>query len=552
MLRTLVQAHKLLGGTGNILSALAAHTRRTKVVSLSSGTHRIPDELRRHTLCDDLGCEYSTNLDRNRYGSDDSYLFTVVQYNLRALGLCPCLASVEVLDAKKPHLAGLHAKSPPTECTCAARPGGVPVGTGFGAATPIVAVLPAPPQYGNPNATPVGAAPGAGVAAATAQAAGAGGRRASTGGNGRSEAAPQAVSSAAAAAARSEMMSPAAGAQAAMLQGGIDMLLEALAVCGHVPPPSPFAPGKSGGQAPIAMAAKYAAAAAEAVQAVAVAESNTESFLHAGKAAAEGGVAPAGGPLVRGDPFHESFGAAVATAGGVSVAGASVAPSAKPRRLACQLDAAATSNQVAPTSPQPPAAGGDLSSEDALTTGAADDPATLRCATSPLRAPSRQTSSLVALRLMLSDVIGERDDLQRLLGSLQCANKGLLCRVDDLERQLAVAHAALATHAHLPLDSVSGFATTTTGEAGSQPASRRGSMAPPPPPQLASASAVAASARGVKRSVADMLGGGGGGEVATPAQTWVPGLLSGAVLHAGRTTVGPNGVAHTSPMTPSA
>ena len=541
MLRALVQAHKLLGGTGNILGALAAHTRRTKVVSLSGGTHRIPDELRRHTLADDAGGEYSTNLDRNRYGSDDSYLFTVVQYNLRALGLCPCLASVEVLDAKKPHLAGLHAKSPATECTCAARPGGLPLGTGFGDPTPLVAVLPAPPpnSYGNPSATPAGATA---EGAAAAQAAGPGGRRGSNGG-GRSEAPLPALHSAAAAAARSAMLSSGGGAQATALQGGIDMLLEALAVCGHVPPPSPFAPGKAGGQAPAAMAAKFAAAAAEAVQAVAASATNGENnnneyLLPSGKPAA------AAGPLVRGDPFDVSFGAAVATAGGAS-AMASVAPSAKPRRLACQLDAAASNpasaapgGHGAPASPQAPGVvAGDVFS-DGDPTAAADEPAnTLRGATSPLRAPSRQTSSLVALRRMLSDVIGERNDLQRMVASLQGTNKGLVCRVDDLERQLGAAQAALAAQAHLPVDMANGE--------GSQPASRRGSMAPPPPPLAPSASAVAGVARGVKRSVADMVGG----EVATPAQAWAPGLLP---LHAGRSTVGPNGVVqHTSPMTPA-
>jgi hypothetical protein len=547
VLRTLVQAHKLLGGKGNILGGLAAHTRRTKVVSLSGGTHRIPDELRRHTLADDLGGEYSTNLDRNRYGSDDSYLFTVVQYNLRALGLCPCLASVEVLDAKKPHLAGLHAKSPSTECTCASRPGGLPLGTGFGDPAPVVAVLPAPPpnSYGNPNATPAGAAGAA--AGAAAQAAGVGGRRGSTGG-GRNEMPLPAVHSAAAGAARSAMLSSGGGAQAAVLQGGIDMLLEALAVCGHVPPPSPFAPGKAGGQASAAMAAKFAAAAAEAVQAVAASATNREHNNN--ECVPLSGKQPAAGPLVRGDPFDVSFGAAVATAAGGS-AMASVAPSAKPRRLACQLDAAATSNpasaapagHAAPASPQAPGVvGGDVSS-DGDPAAAADEPANaLRGATSPLRAPSRQTSSLVALRRMLSDAIGERDDLQRLVTHLQGTNKGLVCRLDELERQLGAAHAALAAHAHLPADIASGE--------GSQPASRRGSMAPPPPPPLApSASAAAGAARGVKRSASDMMGG----EVATPAQAWAPGLLSGAAaLHAGRSTVGPNGVVqHTSPMTPA-
>ena len=55
---------------------LSANTRRTKVVELSTGTHRVADELRRHSLADGEGGHYSTNLDRNRYGSDNNYLFT--------------------------------------------------------------------------------------------------------------------------------------------------------------------------------------------------------------------------------------------------------------------------------------------------------------------------------------------------------------------------------------------------------------------------------------------------------------------------------------------
>jgi hypothetical protein len=46
------------------------------VVELSTGTHRVPDELRKHYLSDGEHGQYSTNLDRNRYGNDDQYLFT--------------------------------------------------------------------------------------------------------------------------------------------------------------------------------------------------------------------------------------------------------------------------------------------------------------------------------------------------------------------------------------------------------------------------------------------------------------------------------------------
>jgi hypothetical protein len=40
------------------------------------------DDLRRHSLSDGQGGHYGTNLDRNRYGSDNNYLFTVTKYNL--------------------------------------------------------------------------------------------------------------------------------------------------------------------------------------------------------------------------------------------------------------------------------------------------------------------------------------------------------------------------------------------------------------------------------------------------------------------------------------
>jgi hypothetical protein len=70
------------------------------VLELSSGTHRIPDELKKHYLTDDHGSQYSTNLDRNRYGSDNNYLFTVIKHDLETLGLCPCLVDVEIIDAK--------------------------------------------------------------------------------------------------------------------------------------------------------------------------------------------------------------------------------------------------------------------------------------------------------------------------------------------------------------------------------------------------------------------------------------------------------------------
>lgn len=62
----------------NVLSILSTNTRRTKVVEMATGTHRVADDLRRHSLSDGHGGLYSTNLDRNRYGSDNNYLFTGV------------------------------------------------------------------------------------------------------------------------------------------------------------------------------------------------------------------------------------------------------------------------------------------------------------------------------------------------------------------------------------------------------------------------------------------------------------------------------------------
>ncbi len=61
---------------------------------------RVPDELKRHSLLDKAGSQYSTNLDRNRYGTDNQYLSTVIRYDLDYLGLCPCLVDVEIIDAK--------------------------------------------------------------------------------------------------------------------------------------------------------------------------------------------------------------------------------------------------------------------------------------------------------------------------------------------------------------------------------------------------------------------------------------------------------------------
>ena len=97
------------------------------MLELSSGTHRIPDELKKHHLIDENGAQYSTNLDRNRYGNDNNYLFTVIKHDLETLGLCPCLVDVEIIDAKSQGdsqlvTAGLEVCT----CTMAAQPQVVP------------------------------------------------------------------------------------------------------------------------------------------------------------------------------------------------------------------------------------------------------------------------------------------------------------------------------------------------------------------------------------------------------------------------------------------
>lgn len=114
-----------IGQQRNILQILSTNTRRTKVVELSSGTHRVPDELKKHYLSDGEGGQYSTNLDRNRYGNDDNYLFTVIRYDLEYLGMCPCLVDVEIIDAKNNNQsvivsAGCEA------CTCQKKDGAAP------------------------------------------------------------------------------------------------------------------------------------------------------------------------------------------------------------------------------------------------------------------------------------------------------------------------------------------------------------------------------------------------------------------------------------------
>lgn len=78
---------------------------------------RVADELRRHCLNDNEGGQYSTNLDRNRYGNDDQYLSTVIRYDLEYLDLCPCLVDVEIIDAKNGNESTLVSAGPDM-CIC--------------------------------------------------------------------------------------------------------------------------------------------------------------------------------------------------------------------------------------------------------------------------------------------------------------------------------------------------------------------------------------------------------------------------------------------------
>ncbi|GAX73220.1 hypothetical protein CEUSTIGMA_g673.t1 [Chlamydomonas eustigma] len=119
VLQTLHDAEQLrtTGAKRNVLQILSNNTRRTKVVELSTGTHRVPDELRKHYLSDGESGQYSTNLDRNRYGTDENYLFTVIRYDLEFLGLCPCLVDVEIVDAKAGN-ASMLVESGAQACMC--------------------------------------------------------------------------------------------------------------------------------------------------------------------------------------------------------------------------------------------------------------------------------------------------------------------------------------------------------------------------------------------------------------------------------------------------
>ncbi|GFR41791.1 hypothetical protein Agub_g2555 [Astrephomene gubernaculifera] len=147
VLQIMQTAEQLRHGSNkrNVLQILSSNTRRTKVVELSSGTHRVPDELKKHYLSDGEGGQYSTNLDRNRYGNDDNYLFTVIRYDLEFLGLCPCMVDVEIIDAKQGN-SSIIVSAGTEVCTCQGGP--PPEADGPVAPVPLPAVavpLPAAP-----------------------------------------------------------------------------------------------------------------------------------------------------------------------------------------------------------------------------------------------------------------------------------------------------------------------------------------------------------------------------------------------------------------------
>ena len=204
-------------GSRNILKLLSVNTRRTKVVALNTGTHRVPDELRRHQLSDEDGNEYSTNLDRNRYGNDDQYLFTVIKFNLEALGLCPLICQVEIIDAKAKAEDCLVVKVAEEGCACHGA-------TSHGRATGRVVLGGSSSHHGHKTA------------AAAANTAGLPGG-APTGGHGSDR---PAKAAAVQWRVPTTPMSPLKRSVSAGDAGGMGMLLDALTQVGGMPPPSPL------------------------------------------------------------------------------------------------------------------------------------------------------------------------------------------------------------------------------------------------------------------------------------------------------------------------
>ncbi|CAG9464182.1 unnamed protein product [Pedinophyceae sp. YPF-701] len=108
-------------GERNILRLLSQHVRRTKVVLVgSTDSAAAPVDASKHLLMDHDGAQYFTTLDRNRYGTDDCYLATVIRACLDVLGLCPALCEVDILDAKRSRVQRPEGAAGP--CTCAPRP----------------------------------------------------------------------------------------------------------------------------------------------------------------------------------------------------------------------------------------------------------------------------------------------------------------------------------------------------------------------------------------------------------------------------------------------
>ena len=191
-------------------------------MALSTGTHRVPDELRRHQLSDDDGNEYSTNLDRNRYGADDQYLFTVIKFNLEALGLCPLICQVEIIDAKAAEEDCLVVKVPEERCACH----GEPVAPAGDRRADRVVI-------GGSATHPHRAAAAAAAAARGGSAEGAGAKAAcAPESTGKSDRAQWRVPTA--------PMSPLKRAASAGDAGGMGVLLDALTQVGGMPPPSPL------------------------------------------------------------------------------------------------------------------------------------------------------------------------------------------------------------------------------------------------------------------------------------------------------------------------
>ena len=154
-------------GTASTLASLAAAPRRTKVMEaapppgsrgggafacLPPGPSTVTgDDGRRHAVLSRSGRTYTSSLDRNRYGSDEAYMATVVHADLEFLGLCPCLVDVEVIDAKSGATDALTA-APSTACACRSPSGGGPTAPAMAAAAARAAAAAAaagpPPSCG--------------------------------------------------------------------------------------------------------------------------------------------------------------------------------------------------------------------------------------------------------------------------------------------------------------------------------------------------------------------------------------------------------------------